>query len=68
MDITMYLGDCLESYFRNLRDPYNRKYIIVKEFCCTWQVDSVGSRELVELSKGLDQYVKFETPLRTEKA
>jgi hypothetical protein len=65
-DIIMYLGDCMESYLRNPSDPYNRKDDIVKEFCCKWQLDSVGTGELEETWSALQQWVVYEVPAGLE--
>ena len=67
-DILMYLGDCIESYFRNPSDPYNRQDDIVKEFCCKWQLDSVGAGKFEETWLALQQWVIGEVPIGLEVA
>ena len=66
-DITIYLGDCLESYFRNPSDPFNRKDDLVKEFCKKWEIDSIGSKEFEDFYVALDMSVKYEIPIASEK-
>jgi len=65
-DIIMYLGDCMESYFRNKNDPFNRKNDIVKEFSNKFEVDPVGIKELEQYHMMLEVYVMHEVALFSE--
>ena len=67
-DISVYVGDCLESHFRHPSDPCNRKEEIVIDFCNEWQVDLVGVKEFQQTFEVLQQYVDIEVPVGAEKA
>ncbi len=66
-DISVYLGDCLESSCRNPSDPCNRKEELVVDFCDMWQVDSTGRKEFKEYFEALRQLVVYEMPVGPEK-
>jgi len=62
-DISSYLGDCLECYYRNHSDPHNKRDTIVLDFCAQWEVNSTGSAELQEIFMGLERVAHLEVPL-----
>lgn len=65
-EISNFLGDCIECYYRSLSDPFNKSDTLVTDFCRQWQVDSAGSAELDELFSGLEQISRLEVPIGPE--
>ena len=67
-DIVVFLGDCIECYFRNSSAGENRRVSIVEDFCTQYGVDSVGSAEVNDLFVGIQMLVTLEVPIGTERA
>jgi len=65
-DIIAFLGDCMECYFLNPSDDWNRSDTIVQDFCSKYQVDSQGSAEIEQLFMGINHIVVLEVPLKME--
>lgn len=65
-DITIFLGDCIECFFRNPSDECNRRDTIVQDFCAQYQVDSAGRAELEQVLQGVERIVLLEVPLKAE--
>lgn len=66
--VSSFLGDCLECWFRNPSDDFNRKDVIVKEFCADQEVDEMGQTELQEVFDSLQHIVCIEVPIGPEVA
>ncbi len=65
-NVSVFLGDCMETFFRNTSDPCNRREEVVNDFCSEWEVNSVGTTEIHQIYKGLQQLVALEVPLAPE--
>ena len=66
-DVTSFLGDCMECYFRNVSDEHNKSDTIVNDFCAKFQVDAIGRSELEQNFSLIEVLVKLEVPLMCEK-
>jgi len=67
-DVSIYLGDCLESCYRQPNDPCKRKDGIVNDFCRKWKVDLEGKRKLSVISTVLEFHVIQELPMANERS
>ncbi|KAL3804368.1 hypothetical protein HJC23_011296 [Cyclotella cryptica] len=65
-DIISYLGDCLECFFINPSDEWNRKETIVQDFCSEYDVDSSGRAQLEQMFMAIQYLVILEVPLKME--
>lgn len=65
-DIVSFLGDCMQCFFLNASDDWNRSDTIVREFCHEYEVDEQGRTRLVQLFIGLQQIVIREVPTKME--
>ncbi|VEU38599.1 unnamed protein product [Pseudo-nitzschia multistriata] len=59
-DVTVYLGDCIECYFRTASDQYNRKDEITQEFCDKWEVNPTGTKEMEQYFWAIHACVNYE--------
>jgi len=66
-DVTSFLGDCMECYFRNVSDEHNKSDTIVNDFCAKFQVDAIGRSEFEQHFSLVEVLVKLEVPLMCEK-
>jgi hypothetical protein len=66
-DVSSFLGDCMECYFRNVSDEFNKSGTIVRDFCATYQVDSFGRSEMEKIFLAIEMIVKLEVPFMLEK-
>ena len=66
-DVSSFLGDCMECYFRNVSDKFNKSGTIVRDFCATYQVDSFGRSEMEKIFLAIEMIVKLEVPFMLEK-
>ncbi|KAL7515360.1 hypothetical protein ACHAXN_013319 [Cyclotella atomus] len=65
-DIVSFLGDCMQCFFLNASDDWNRSDTIVREFCHEYEVDEQGRTRLDQLFIGLQQIVIREVPTKME--
>ena len=65
-DVSSFLGDCMECYFHNASDDWNRSGTIVKDFCDEYGVNDQGRNHLDKIFKGLQYIVVNEVPTKQE--
>ena len=51
-EIVCFLGDCMECYFLNPSDQWNRRDTIVKDFCDEYEMDEEGRLQLNQIFIG----------------
>ena len=67
-DVAIYLGDCLESCFRDPNDPNNRKEKIAIDFCNKWQVDMIARGKFLKHFNYMQFSMVQEVPIGQEKS
>ena len=65
-DIVCFLGDCMECYFLNPSDQWNRRDSIVGDFCDEYEMDEKGRLQLDQIFIGLQYIVLSEVPTKME--
>lgn len=65
-DISLFLGDCLECYFRTKSDPENKSNVVVQDFCKRFKINSTGSTQIQDIFLGLHQMSIAEVPVSSE--
>jgi len=65
-DIIAFVGDCIECFFLNPSDDWNRLKSIVPDFCSRYKVDRAGKKELENLLMAIQRLVLLEVPMKME--